>query len=307
MLRKFSSRLLASGRSSLTSATFATSADVHLPYRDRITGLLARIDKDMVRKREQEVGWEDASDAAFLPAVQNSSCRHWRGLDRITGSSMEGRRPPRIGTFDHQHNAFADPNHPRYRKRVGRNGRVLFDRMGSTHCSDVHMPERWRYDSDLTSELPLSVTRSTIDDFQLRFSTRRLLSVHPSDWELLNPNTQHVEEAMRWLLREPDEMPPVQVIGKLPGQRMSLSNTATAFALPSTLPGLGTSQLPNASPAGVRVNAPMNAQTAHAMIQAAQLRRQSNAQSQGNGTSTAPPQQPAIRRLMLETNSGIST
>lgn len=215
------------------------------PYKDKTAYAVQRIDKDMQRKREQEFGWEDITDSAFMPLPQPLQSRFWRTPERLYRYS-EGRKPVEVITFDHYNTPFIQIVGQRYRKRIGRGGRIHLDRLAScrilpSQSSDEEggdaeeklerMKERWRYDADVPQELPSTRFPMVLDDFDTKFAATRSRMLPVSDWESVYPASSHVEEALLWTMREPDRPPPMQVIGKLPGQRIH------AFAQP--LNGVG--------------------------------------------------------------------
>lgn len=190
----------------------------------------------MQRKREQEFGWEDITDTAFMPLPQPLPSRFWRAPERLYRYS-EGRKPAEIITFDQYPSPFIQIVGQRYRKRIGRGGRIHLDRLASRRvASDAsdeeggdedakeevmqRMRERWRYDADIPQELPSTRYPMVLDDFDTKFAATRSRMLAASDWESVYPATVHIEEAMHWTMREPDRPPPMQVVGKLPGQRM---------------------------------------------------------------------------------------
>lgn len=203
------------------------------PYKDKTAYAVQRIDKDMQRKREQEFGWEDITDSAFLPLPQPLQSRFWRAPERLYRYS-EGRTPAEIITFDQYNPPFIQIVGQRYRKRIGRGGRIHLDRLASRRIEPnssgdedgegedkmVRMRERWRYDADIPQELPSSRYPMVLDDFDTKFAATRSRMLAVSDWESVYPASSHLEEALRWTMREPDRPPPMQVIGKLPGQRI---------------------------------------------------------------------------------------
>lgn len=188
----------------------------------------------MQRKREQEFGWEDITDSAFMPLPQPLPSRFWRSPERLYRYS-EGRKPAEIITFDQFNTPFIQIVGQRFRKRIGRGGRIHLDRLASRRVvpqgSDEEaegadeeamerMRERWRYDSDIPQEIPASRYPMVLDDFDTKFAATRSRMLAVNDWESVYPASSHIEEALRWTMREPDRPPPMQVIGKLPGQRI---------------------------------------------------------------------------------------
>ncbi|KAK9898295.1 hypothetical protein P389DRAFT_31800 [Cystobasidium minutum MCA 4210] len=226
-------KIVIPNRTTLASLAPGLLPDPLPPYKDKTAYAVQRIDKDMQRKREQEFGWEDMTDSAFLPLPQPLPSRFWRAPERLYRYS-EGRKPAEIVTFDQYNSQFIQIVGQRYRKRVGRGGRIHLDRLSSRRVAsdssdeeDEHdeeamqrMRERWRYDADIPQELPSTRFPMVLDDFDTKFAATRSRMLAASDWESVYPATVHIEEAMRWTMREPDRPPPMQVIGKLPGQRI---------------------------------------------------------------------------------------
>ena len=261
----------------------------------------------MQRKREQELGWEDLTDSAFLPLPQSLSSRYWRASEKLHILAQDGRKPTEIVTFDHQSTPFIQNIGSRYRKRVGRGGRVLLDRLlsrpvGEEVCLDVDPPmaiihrERWRYDSDIATDLPFTKHPLIVDDFETRFACARSTLIPASEWDSLYPDTLHVEEALRWTIKEPERLPPVQVVGKLPGQ-------STPVIMQQSTNGSG----PMPIPSNIANQMVAVANRAQASILTQQMRRNT---SNGSGPTqlhngNLPLQQPQIRRLMWENGTAV--
>ena len=292
------------------------------PYKDRTANATQRVDKDMQRKREQELGWEDITDTAFSPFPQPLSARLWRATERHILPIQDGRTPAHLVTFDHSNLPFIQKIDRRYRKRVGRGGRVHLDRLAARAFereqlepleSDViaRLEERWRYDSDIGHDLPTAREPLIADDFDLRFASSRVSLATLADWESLSPHTAHVEEALRWLAKEPEPLPPVQLIGKLPGQRIAPYVSNQNGQLPSLLPANMANQLYAAA------NRAMSVTQAQAQnVAAQQIRRastggpkspvqqqQQQQQQMQQQQPLNPPQPFPIRRLMMENNA----
>ena len=306
--RSRNNKIVIPNRSGLGSFTPGLPADPLPQYKDRTSNATQRVEKDMQRKREQELGWEDITDSAFLPLPQFLPSRYWRASEKICLPAQDGRKPPEVITFDHQSNPYVPNVTPRYRKRVGRGGRVLLDRLGprtnsseaAMSCSDsdaiARMYERWRYDDDLSTELPSTRHPVIVDDYETRFAAIRTSLVSSTDWEALYPNTIHVEEALRWTLKEPERLPPIQIIGKLPGLRASLApiaNGTVSAPVPASMPN---QMLPVANRAHTS-----GQMTASAGAHQAARRNTSNGSASVQLPNVPlPPQQPQIRRLMWE-------
>lgn len=327
------------------------------PYKDRTGNATARVEKDMQRKREAEAGWEDLTDTAFSPLPAALPSRYWRAAERLYLLAQDGRKSTEVVTFDHLNPPFAQHPGHRYRKRVGRGGRVHLDRLlprllqeddddgegdgGSDEEDDQddyaakretanqarrRALERWRYDSDVTSELPSMRHPTILDDFATRYSASRASLIPATDWEALFPNTAHVEEALRWTLKEPERLPPIQVLGRLPGQPKNIALQQQQQQYPLVNGNINnplTASMANQMLAAAN-RAQHVAQATAQSVAAAQLRRASSQSQQGQGSpGTLPmaipnnassnagangnivagsnlPQQPQIRRLMWE-------
>lgn len=282
----------------------------------------------MQRKREQEFGWEDITDSAFMPLPQPLQSRFWRAPERLYRYS-EGRKPAEIITFDQYNAPFVQIVGQRYRKRIGRGGRIHLDRLTSRRVAPdssddeggpereevmQRMKERWRYDADIPQELPSSRYPMVLDDFDTKFSATRSRMLAASDWESVYPATVHIEEAMRWTMREPDRPPPMQVIGKLPGQRIPAfghphggMNGANGAAVP-VLPSAGGNRPPGVGPlAGGQQPGGGGAGGGGQMSVPGRRASQgkggggtSSPQPVGSAPSPGLPQQAQIRRLMWE-------
>lgn len=178
----------------------------------------------------------------------------------------------------------------------------------------AHLEERWRYDSDVLLDLPAARKPLVYDDFQAKCGSARLALFTPADWESLQPNTAHVEEALRWSAKDPPPLPPMQIIGKLPGQRISLPNPMPNGTMSNHLQASMANQLYAAA------NRAMSVTQAQAQNVAAQQGRRASSgtpkspvqqsaqphQQQQQQQSTLaqqpknPPQPFGVRRLMLE-------
>lgn len=243
-------KIVIPNRTTLASLAPGLLPDPLPPYKDKTAHALQRIDKDMQRKREQEFGWEDITDSAFMPLPQPLQSRFWRAPERLYRYA-EGRKPAEIITFDQYNTPFIQIVGQRFRKRIGRGGRIHLDRLafrrvvsqGSDEEGEEgdeealeRMRERWRYDSDVPQEIPASRYPMVLDDFDTKFAATRSRMLAVADWESVYPASSHLEEALRWTMREPDRPPPMQVIGKLPGQRIH----AFAPQQPGSMQGMGT-------------------------------------------------------------------
>lgn len=226
-------KIVIPNRTTLASLAPGLLPDPLPPYKDKTAYAVQRIDKDMQRKREQEFGWEDITDSAFMPHPQPLQSRFWRAPERLYRHS-EGRKPAEIITFDQFNTPFIQIVGQRYRKRIGRGGRIHLDRLATRRVDSPssdeereaekeavdRMRERWRYDADVPQEVPASRYSMVLDDFDTKFAAMRSRMLSVADWESVHPASLHLEEALRWTMREPDRPPPMQVIGKLPGQRI---------------------------------------------------------------------------------------
>lgn len=279
---------------------------------------MQRVDKDMQRKREQEAGWEDLTDSAFLPLPLATPARLWRPVERhMLPNTQDARKPTALVTFDQSNNPFVQDIGSRYRKRIGRGGRVQLDRMVARRLQSAmplpagsrvtdRIEERWRYDSDIYSDLPCAREPLILDDYSAECCSARLSLVSVSDWESLLPNLSHLEEALRYAAKEPDPLPPVQVAGRLPGQRIAPFNPVPSGAITNMLPANMANQLYAAA------NRAMSVTQAQAQNVAAQQSRRAS-----SGTPKSPVQQqpvsstmtgqqpsqsqlPQLRRIMME-------
>jgi enhancer of polycomb-like protein len=226
-------------------------------------------------------------------------------------------------TFDPNNLPFTQTIGSRYRKRVGRGGRVHLDRLSARSLPKglsqqldenilARLEERWRYDTDVGQDLPAAREPLIFDDFDTRTSSARLSFTSLVDWESLLPSTTHVDEALRWTAKEPESLPPIQVIGKLPGQRIQPFVTGQNGQIQNLLPPNMANQLYAAASRAMNVTQAQAQNVAAQQIRRAsstapkspiQGQMQQQQQPQQSGPLMNPPQPFPIRRLMMENSA----
>lgn len=192
--------------------------------KERGAGLNRAIDREMHRKREADSGWEDWTDSAYQPLPLPMPVKMWRATAPV------GREKDAPLGFE-QREAVAIPGTVRavFRRRVGRGGRVLIDRISphlkrpsghtqlaafaSAHLTlqaalaagkqPTEIPpgptedddrrrrndDRWRYDDDARLDFPSVDDAPIVDDYQLGFSKRRAQLLQPEDLVYLDTDS----------------------------------------------------------------------------------------------------------------------
>lgn len=296
-------KIVLPNRATLTPLTPGLLPEALPLYKDRTVNATQRVERDMQRKREQEVGWEDLTDTAYAPLPAPMPSRYWRVAERRDGLPEEALKAPshRI-VFERDSAPFVQSIGHRYRKRMGRGGRIHLDRLSlrSVRPPDENdeedrlflsrQQERWRYDSDVITELSAHLGPMVVDDFDTKYSAARSCLVTQADLDSLGPNLVYIDDAMRWTAKEPDRLPPIQVLGKLPGQQRSHPAGNGGMGMGMNLGGGG--GFPNGMNGGLS-----NSVTANMASQmyAAANRAMGVAQAQANSVA-AQQQQQQLRR-----------
>lgn len=222
--------------SAFSAASLITSVEDLRARKERAATINARMERDLNRKREADQMWEDWTDGAFLTRQPAHPARYWRAVEAVSGPT--GRTDTLSFASQHQQSA-SGPVRPSFRRRIGRGGRVMLDRIGPhragsrppfpSAASDESDPdsdedpnvvarrlERFRYDSDVNSDFPSADAPSIIDDFELQYMVKRAGLLRQTDVEFLAPDNSYIEEAYRWVSQEPERPVPPVVYGRPP-------------------------------------------------------------------------------------------
>lgn len=199
-------------------------AEPLVPFRDRTGANAQRIDHDMQKKRDADREWEDWTDGAFLPLPQSSAGRHWRVGDQSTIFQPDGSKDV-LTTFQTSNHLAIGGSRPAFRKRVGRGGRVMLDRVLPRTVAPVdaadpdraeRLASRWRFDSDATMDLPSHEGTTVVDDYALPYALARIELVKDDLPSLASSSAFVYQVASPWLARPPDTPPRNQIIGRMP-------------------------------------------------------------------------------------------
>ncbi|GAA99564.1 uncharacterized protein L969DRAFT_61165 [Mixia osmundae IAM 14324] len=289
-------------RADANPAPTAALAEPMSVYKERAAAMAQRIERDLQRKREADAAWEDWTDGAFVPRPLNTPAKHWRAAESVMlPSGPEGQAPGQVRAFAHHFQPVINNVRQSFRRRVGRGGRILVDRLAMSErranrsrpfplASDDEMDkdaiarlaEKWRYDSDVGNDLPFADDPMIIDDYELQYSHARLGLLRPGDAESLQPNPIYLEHAENWLLREPEKLGPLQVVGRLPIRAMTHPPAGASLTTAQQQQQLLAT--PNQSAV---VSQMMAAAANHAAASQAQLRNRANANAQAQAQQQA--------------------
>lgn len=232
--------------------------------KERAANIASRMDRDLAKKRESDQLWEDWTDIAFLTRQPSYPARYWRAVEAVPGSSSATTGTDALGFTQHQ--AAIGPARTSFRRRVGRGGRVMLDRIaphrsrpvppllrsdGSGAESDdededpavvARRLERFRYDSDAGLDFPSTGAPAVIDDFELKYTLKRASLLRPADIEFLAPDNSYLEEAYRWVSQEPERPQPPLVYGRLPPRAPLQVQPGGPGGVPMQVPPGGTPQ-----------------------------------------------------------------
>ena len=296
----------------------APVADPIQPYKDRTQHINQRIERDLTKKREADREWDDFTDGAYLPPPLSAPARYWRAPESVPIVATDGTRSE-LWAFASAHVHAQGGVQPSFRKRIGRGGRILLDRSTSTtRVSMDEDPERrarlqslWKFDTD-TSELPGANSQQYIDDFDTPYMSNRLDLLRGGDSDSWQPSSLYLDEAIRWVSREPEKLPPTTVVGKLPVKPMPAPNMPNLpmqqqqqqmqHGQPQQAQQPPSSQGQNGMPMPNNQNAAVVGQMMAAANHAQQVAQtQAMARGSPNGTPMSLPQQmpnggPALRR-----------
>lgn len=175
-----------------------------------------------------------------------ASTVRWRGA-LVSDTSSITKSGRELAPGFEQGITFATPvvENNQYRKRVGRGGRYVLDRIIAPSQRNLQTPygpvastsaspwlsaddeaarrqriaERWRYDDDLRNEFPSLEDPPFIDDYDLQYTSKRRNLLDLDDLDCLQSHSDlYLARVTDYLNQEPDPEPPVVTIGKLPGK-----------------------------------------------------------------------------------------
>ncbi|EGG01483.1 uncharacterized protein MELLADRAFT_79008 [Melampsora larici-populina 98AG31] len=237
------SPLRKAGVLSANSAGAGYAQDVLLLH-EKVKATNRSMDRDLARRREEQNGWEDLTDSAYQSMALPASAMRWRG-PMVSDTPSLAKSSRELASGFEQGIAFATPiiESNQYRKRVGRGGRFILDRiiapnqrpartstgpLASTSTSHLlpqdedtarqrRLAERWRFDDDLRNEFPSLDDPPLIDDYSLQYVSKRRNLLDSEDVDCLQSHADiYLSRVSEYLNREPDPDPPVVKIGKLP-------------------------------------------------------------------------------------------
>lgn len=332
--------------SNYTAASITPSVEDLKLRKERAAAINARMERDAQKKREADQMWEDWTDGAYVTRLPPTPARYWRAVEAVHGSvalsGPAGNKLEALG-FATQYQPAAGRVRTSFRRRVGRGGRVMLDRIspGIGRATTVRSPpqqsdasedeseeterafarrqERFRFDSDASLDFPSVDEPTLIDDFDLKYLLKRTTLLRPSDVETLTVDSSYLDEANRWAAQDPDRqiVPPV-VFGRPPPRPAIPAQPGGPGGMPM--------QVPAGSPAngngagGAYGQAQMAAaQALRVAQQQAHLKRQQQGQvaneqmrrtpSQGspNGQQAQVPMQNGNGPVQAQWNGGLGT
>ncbi|BGP22424.1 enhancerof polycomb-like protein [Rhodotorula toruloides] len=214
--------------------------------KQRNEAILKQIERDLVRKRQGDQFWDDWTDSAYVARPPPTPARFWRTVEPVPNSvpfGSAGRREA-LG-FATQYQPPLGRVRTSFRKRVGRGGRILLDRIGPAR-RDGELPsakrrlppasdgevsdgdeedewlvrrrrERLKYDTDVGLDFPTADEPTLLDDFEVQYLMRRVALIKPQDLEQLSVDSAYLEEAFKFVAQDPDKhAPPPVTYGRPP-------------------------------------------------------------------------------------------
>ncbi|KDE06922.1 hypothetical protein MVLG_02809 [Microbotryum lychnidis-dioicae p1A1 Lamole] len=155
--------------SNLNHALLVTSAEDLKARKDRALAITARMERDLQKKREADSAWDDHTDGAYVPRAPATPARYWRAVESVQGStaglpsSQSNLNKVETLGFATQYQPSMGRVRTSFRRRVGRGGRVMLDRIAPTvratslrSANSVHKP--------LTIKLMFESDVSDVDD-----------------------------------------------------------------------------------------------------------------------------------------------
>ena len=161
-----------------------------------------------------------------MPQPLLGPARFWRSPETIPVLAPDGHKSE-VWAFAQPYLHAIGGVQPSFRRRIGRGGRALLDRTTSaSRHSSTEDPERraridamWKFDTD-AADLPGHNSLQILDDFAPQYMNYRLDLLKGGDVDSWLPSTLYLEDAKKWINREPDKLPPTTVVGKLPVKAM---------------------------------------------------------------------------------------
>ncbi|KAM0747125.1 hypothetical protein T439DRAFT_106245 [Meredithblackwellia eburnea MCA 4105] len=89
--------------------------------KERALNIQTKMERDLAKKKEQDQSWEDWTDGAYLARPPSNPARYWRAVEPLSGMQGTG--------FANQYQPALGHVRSCFRRRVGRGGRVLLDRI----------------------------------------------------------------------------------------------------------------------------------------------------------------------------------
>ncbi|GJN88229.1 hypothetical protein Rhopal_001194-T1 [Rhodotorula paludigena] len=279
----------------ISPAALVVPLDELQARKQRNDAILKQVERDLSRKRQADAHWEDWTDSAYLSKLPPTPARFFRSVEPVPSSipfnGPNGRREA-LG-FSTQYQPPLGRVRTSFRKRVGRGGRVLIDRVGvvprrdeseneptqrragSEQDSDAtdddeeeedewlaaRRRERLKYDTDAGLDFPTAEEPTLVDDFDLQYLLRRVQLLKPADVQSLTLDSAYLDEAMRFVASDPDKNTPAPLVVGRPPQRPPLQ--------------MAPSQAAAGTPLGQAAAAAAAAQAAAAQAAAAQASGQS--------------------------------
>ncbi|KAK4058596.1 Enhancer of polycomb-like protein 1 [Microbotryomycetes sp. JL221] len=276
--------------SNYSTASLTISVDDLKLRKEKAAAIQSRIDRDIQRKREADQSWDDWTDIGYAARVPATPARYWRVVEPVHSSMALNGPNGKLEArgFATQYQPALSRVRTSFRRRIGRGGRILLDRIspglgrgskrlpipsGSPDESDVEEDEdaaarrreRFRYDSDALLDFAMADEPPVIDDFEHKHLLKRAALLRATDVESLSLDTSYLEEAYRWAAQDPDRhAPPPQVFGRPAPRPPMQAQTVGGLAL----------QGANGSPAGANANAAAYGQAQLAAAQALRVAQQ---------------------------------
>lgn len=280
------------------------------------------MDRDAQKKREADQLWEDWTDGAYVTRLPPTPARYWRAVEAVGGSMALNGPQGKLEAlgFATQYQPAVGRVRTSFRRRVGRGGRVMLDRIApgsgrgagaralaaspySDHSDSeedeeastiafARRQERFRYDSDASLDFPSVEEPTVVDDFELKHLLKRTTLLRPADNESLTLDSSYIEEAFRWAAQEPERhvAPPV-VFGRPPPRPPLPAQAGAPGGLPMQVPGgpasAGYGQAQMAAAQALRVAQ----QQVHLKRQAGQVPPEQMRRTPSTGSPGQPQQQ----------------
>ncbi|GAA5835490.1 hypothetical protein JCM11251_005250 [Rhodosporidiobolus azoricus] len=242
--------------------------------------LVKQIERDLAKKRQGDQHWDDWTDASYLARPPPTPARFWRSIEPVPHTvpfnGPKGKREA-LG-FATSYQPPLGMVRPSFRKRVGRGGRILLDRisMGGKDGDDLpgrrrrllpldeeeersdvdadaddqeeedewlahRRSERFKYDTDVGLDFPLADEPILIDDFELPYLLRRIGLLKQADVENLQVDSSYLDEAFRFVSQDPDKNQPAPIVVGRPPQRppLQMAPSQAAAAASAGTPAMG--------------------------------------------------------------------